>query len=151
MDMCFSFDPCVITSLTLWSLKCHMMSSVKFIIIAFLCILILLFMFFKKWIFVFNNKNMTSFLFYIFFLSLFFYWMIIALQNFVVFCQTSTGISHTYTYIPSILNLPPISLPTQHLYVDSEPLFELPEPCSKFPLAIYFTYGNVSFPVTPSI
>ena len=33
-----------------------------------------------------------SFVFY-----LFFYWRIIALQNFVVFCQTSTWISHTAT------------------------------------------------------
>ena len=38
-------------------------------------------------------------------------WRIIALQNFVVFCQTSAWISHRYTYIPSLLNLPPISLP----------------------------------------
>ena len=30
-----------------------------------------------------------------------FYWRIIALQNFVVFCQTSTWLSHRYTYIPS--------------------------------------------------
>jgi len=29
--------------------------------------------------------------------------------------------------------------------VDTEPLFKFPEPYSKFPLAIYFTYGNVSF------
>ena len=42
---------------------------------------------------------------------LFFNWRIIALQNFVVFCQTSTWISHRYTYIPSLLNLPPISYP----------------------------------------
>ena len=34
---------------------------------------------------------------------------------------------------------------------DTEPLFEFPEPYSKFPLGIYFTYGNVSFHVTPSI
>ena len=32
---------------------------------------------------------------------------IIALQNFAVFCQTSTWISHRYTYIPSLLNFPP--------------------------------------------
>ena len=30
-------------------------------------------------------------------------------------------------------------------------MFEFPEPYSKFPLAIYFTYGNVSFHVTLSI
>ena len=35
----------------------------------------------------------------------------ISLQNFAVFCQTSTWISHRYTYTPSLLNLPPISLP----------------------------------------
>ena len=34
-----------------------------------------------------------------FFFFLFFYWGIIALQNFVVFCQTSTWISHRYIYI----------------------------------------------------
>ena len=34
----------------------------------------------------------------------FFNWGIIALQNFVVFSQTSTCISHRYTYIPSLLN-----------------------------------------------
>ena len=47
----------------------------------------------------------------LFFFQLIFYWRVIALQNFVVFCQTSTWISHRYTYIPSLLNLPPISLP----------------------------------------
>ena len=54
---------------------------------------------------------------YLFFLliSLFFNWRIIALQNFVVFCHTSTWISHRYTYIPSLLNLPPISHPISPL------------------------------------
>ena len=46
-----------------------------------------------------------------YFLIYFFYWKIIALQNFVAFCQTSTWISHRYTYIPSLLNLSPISFP----------------------------------------
>ena len=36
-----------------------------------------------------------------------FSWRIIALQYSVVFCHISTGISHRYTYIPSLLNLPP--------------------------------------------
>ena len=40
-------------------------------------------------------------------LFFFLYWGKIALQNFVVFCQTSTCISHRYTYISSLLNLPP--------------------------------------------
>ena len=39
-----------------------------------------------------------SFYVYIFFLlNFFFYWRIIALQNFVIFCQTSTWISPRYT------------------------------------------------------
>ena len=42
----------------------------------------------------------------------FIFWSIMVLQNFVVFCQISTWISHRYTYIPSRLNLPPISCPT---------------------------------------
>jgi len=46
-------------------------------------------------------------------------------------------------------NLPPISLPIPPLQADREPLFEFPEPYSKYLLAIYFTYGNVSFYVTP--
>ena len=74
-----------------------------------------------------------------------------AFQNFVVFCQTSTWIKHRYTYIPSLLNLPPISLPIPPLLVDTEPLFEFPESYGKFLLAIYFTYGNVSFHGTLSI
>ena len=68
-----------------------------------------------------------------FFLNLF-YWRIIALQNFIVFCLTSTWISHRYAYIPSLLNLPPISLPIPPLQVDTEPLFECPEPHSTSPL-----------------
>ena len=74
----------------------------------------------------------------------YYYWRIIALQNFVVFCQTSTWINHRYTHIPSLLKLPPISFLIPPHKVDTEPIFEFPEPYSKFPLAIYFTYGNVS-------
>ena len=53
-------------------------------------------------------------------------------------------------------NSPPgfsvMEFPRQEYWrIDTEPLFEIPEPCSKFPLAIYFTYGNVSFHVTHSI
>jgi len=84
-------------------------------------------------------------------INLSFYWRIIAVQNFVVFCQTSAWISCRYTYIPSLLNLPPISLSIPPLSVDTEPLFEFPEPYSKFLLAIYFTYGNINFHLTLSI
>ena len=61
----------------------------------------------------------------------------ISLQNFVVFCQMSTWIRH----------LPPNPTPLGWCRV----LFEFPEPYSKFPLAIWFTYGNVSFHVTLSM
>ena len=40
------------------------------------------------------------------------------------------------------MSLSPISLPIPPLEIDTEPLFEFPEPYSEFPLAIYFTYGN---------
>ena len=40
-------------------------------------------------------------------------WKIIALQCCVGFCHTSTWISHRYTYIPSLLNLPSISHPSR--------------------------------------
>ena len=45
-----------------------------------------------------------------------------------------------YTYISSLSKLPPIYLPVLPLWVDTEPLFEFPEPYSKFLLAIYFTF-----------
>ena len=60
---------------------------------------------------VLGGKWHLSAIFVLFYIYLFFNWRIIALQNFVVFCQTSTWISHRYTYIFSLLNLPPISLP----------------------------------------
>ena len=48
---------------------------------------------------------------FFFFLPLYFLnRRIIALQNFMVFCQTSTRISHRYTHVPSLPNLPLISL-----------------------------------------
>ena len=39
----------------------------------------------------------------VFFNVFIFNWKIIALQNVVDFCQTSTWISHRYTYVPSLL------------------------------------------------
>ena len=52
---------------------------------------------------------------FLFLTYLFFNRRIIVLQNFAVFCQTSTWISHRYTYIPSLLNLPLITLPIPSL------------------------------------
>ena len=78
----------------------------------------------------------------------FFNWRIIALQCCIDFCHTSTWIRHRCTYVPSFLNLWPTSQPFPPLDVVTEPWFEFPESYSKFPLALYFTYGNVSFHVT---
>ena len=49
------------------------------------------------------------------------------------------------------MNLPPISCPSHPSRIDTETLFELPEPNSKFSLAIYFTCSNVNFHITLSI
>ena len=57
--------------------------------------------------------------------------------------SASTWIRHRYTYVPFLLNLPRSSHPILLLWLVTEPLFEFPEPYSKFPLAVYFTYGNV--------
>ena len=48
--------------------------------------------------------------FNIFLINLFFNWRMIALQSFVVFCQTSTRISHRY---PHVLSLPSRPHPTR--------------------------------------
>ena len=45
------------------------------------------------------------------FFFFFFNWRIISLQHCLDFCHTSTCIDHRYTYIPSLLNLPPTSHP----------------------------------------
>ena len=64
-------------------------------------------------IFVKEEYIQSSTFFFLRFLKInfIFYWRIIALQNFAVFCQTSTLISHKYTYILSLLKLPSIYLP----------------------------------------
>ena len=43
-------------------------------------------------------------------LKIFLNWRIITLKNFVLCCQTSTWISHRYTYILSFLNLLPFKI-----------------------------------------
>ena len=73
---------------------------------------------------------------------------------FTEFCcfLSNININQPQVYIyPFPFNLPPTSLPIPPLQIDTEPLFEFPEPYSKFPLAIYFTYDNISFHVTLSI
>ena len=46
---------------------------------------------------------------------------IIALHNFVSFCHTTTRISHTYTYVPSLLDILPISLHITPFRVSQSP------------------------------
>ena len=55
----------------------------------------------------------------------FFNGRIIALQNFVVFCRTSTRISYRYTHVPSFPNLPPITLPIPPFSLSFENSFKL--------------------------
>ena len=55
-----------------------------------------------------------------------FHWRRIALQYHIDFCHISTWISHRYTYVPSLLNPTPISLPIPPLLVVTEHWVELP-------------------------
>ena len=75
----------------------------------------------------------------------FFDWRMIALQYCDSFCHTSAWISHRYTYVPSLLNLPPAShvLP---LWVVREHPIELPASYSKLPVAICLCVLICMFP-----
>ena len=89
------------------------------------------------------------------------YCRIIALQYCADFCHTSTWISHRCTFVPSLLNLPPISHAIPPLWVVTETWVELPVLYSKkkkmfllyskLLLAIYYIYGNVCFHATFSV
>ena len=85
-----------------------------------------------------GTRGLICFLF-----SFVFNWKIIALQYCVSFCHTSTWISHKYAYVPSLLNLPPIQLSIPPSRSSPGPSFGFLVSFSKFPLAIYFAYGNV--------
>ena len=85
----------------------------------------------------------------LFLINLFLHWRIIALQSFAVFYQTSTRISHRYIHVPSLPNLPAISLPNTSLDCDRDPIW-VPWVVQQIPIGYLFTYGNVSFPVTLS-
>ena len=64
-----------------------------------------------------DGKWAYFFFTYYYFSNVFiFNWRIIALQYCVGFCQTSTWISHRYTYVPSLLNPPPTSYPIKWAY-----------------------------------
>ena len=74
-----------------------------------------------------NLKNIFGQLYAYWHISFFknFNWRIIALQYCVGFCHTSTWISHRYTYVPSLLNLHPISHPKDSPFKnDNSPVFK---------------------------
>ena len=52
-------------------------------------------------------------------------------------------IGSMYTYIPSLLDLPPTSHPIPAILVPKEHWAELPVLYSRFPLAIHVTPGSV--------
>ena len=74
---------------------------------------------------------------------------IIALQNCVGFCHTSTWISHRQTYVPSLLNLlPTVSHPSR--LSQGTNLSSLSHTANSHWLFIYFTYGNIYTTLLPS-
>ena len=80
--------------------------------------------------------------------------LIVTLQCCVNLCATTRWIIYMYTYIPSLLELPPTlhsSYPT--VYDITEHRAELPVVHSWFPLATYFTHGSVymSIPISKSL
>ena len=73
----------------------------------------------------------------------------------MVVCHTSTRISHRYTHVAFLLNLPPISLPIAPFWIVTEPLFESPESHRKFSYtdlchyhfgAVYWSYLRCCLP-----
>ena len=83
---------------------------------------------------------------YIFINLFIFNWILIGFTILYKYCNASTWSSHRYTHVPSLLSLPP----TSHLPPHPAPLHchRAPDLSSlhqnrKFPLVIYFTYGNV--------
>ena len=74
------------------------------------------------------------------------------------FCHTATWISHMYTYIPSLWNLPPSCHPIPPLHVIAEHWVELPGLYSNFPLTvlpmamhIQCYSANLSHPLLPPL
>ena len=97
----------------------------------------------------FSHIYFYSYAYRIYSFHLFFYWSIKTLQFCISFCCTTKWISCIYTYIRSLFAFPPTLCPTTSYspsHSSSSPRStESKSPClfSSFPLAIYFTYGDV--------
>ena len=77
---------------------------------------------------------------------------LIALQYCVGFCRSSTYISHWYTCVPSLLKLPPFSLPIPPLQVVTEPQSEfLSHPANSHWLSMLHMIMYVSVSLSPYI
>ena len=82
------------------------------------------------------------FFFYICLFTLIFHWRKIALQCCDSSCHTTVQTSHNYTFITSLLSLPPF-LYIPPLQFITELLTGLPVLDSNFSAAIYFTHDSV--------
>ena len=88
-----------------------------------------------------------------------FNWRITALQHCVSFCHTSTWISHRYTHVSSLLNLPPTSHSIPPSRLSESTRCDLPASYSTFPLStlhmliFMFQYYslNWSLPLLPPL
>ena len=96
-----------------------------------------------------------KFLVYFFFNFFFLIYFLLKDNCFTEFCCFLSNFNmnqpQVYIYILLPFEAPSHLPPHSTLQVDTEPLFEFPEPHSKFSLAICFTHGSVSFCVTLSI
>ena len=93
----------------------------------------------------------------IFYSLLIFLYLLVVQEHILVFLLNDNFFTEFYCFLSNLnMNQPyPFHFePTSYFpphptpLGETEPLFEFPEPDSKFPLAIYFTYDDVSFHVT---
>ena len=65
--------------------------------------------------------------------------------------NTSAWISHRHTYVPSLLNLPPTSHPSQACRLSQSTWCELSASYTKFPLALFYVQSCICFRAALSI